>query len=95
MEIFLSQKSYRLELLAYFGKSGRNSCDLPMIANTHIDKSSGLGIVFPSYKELSNVRSLYMSLVGKLCYLSVAPRPDLRFIVSSLSHVLKNLSQEY
>ena len=71
-----------------------NPCDMPMIANTRIDKNSCPEIDSSSFKDLSTVRSLYMSLVGKLNYLSVVSRPDLCFVVSSLSQVLKNLSQE-
>ena len=35
-----------------------------------------------------------MSLVGKLNYLAVVSRPDLSFVVSSLSQVLKNPSHD-
>ena len=36
-----------------------------------------------------------MSLVRKLNYLSVVSRPDLSFVVSSLSQVLKNPSHDH
>ena len=72
-----------------------NPCELPMIANTRIDKIPCPEKDSFSFKDLSKVRSLYMSLVGKLNYLSVVSRPDLRFVVSSLSQVLKNPSPEH
>ena len=36
-----------------------------------------------------------MSLVGKLNYLSVVSRPDLRFVVSFLSQVIKDPSHDH
>ena len=39
-KITFSQKSYILDLLSCFGMSDCNPCDLPMTANTRIDKSS-------------------------------------------------------
>ena len=67
-----------------------NSCDLPMTANTRIGKSSCPVLESDSFNDLSKIRSLYMSLVGKLNYLSVVSRPELSFVVPSLSQVLKN-----
>ena len=52
-------------------------CELPMIANTHMDKSSYPENDYPPYKELSTVPTLHMSLVGKLNYVSVVSRPHL------------------
>ena len=72
-----------------------NPCDLPMTANTRIYKSSGLDLESDIFKDLSKSRSLHMSLVGKLNYLSVVYRPDLSFVVSSLSQVLKNPSHDH
>ena len=63
-----------------------------MTANTRIDKSCCPDLETDTSKDLSKIRSLYMSLVGKLNYLSVVSRPDLSFVVSSLSQVLKNPS---
>ena len=94
-EITFSQKSYILDLLSCFGMSDCNLCDLPMTANTRIDKSSCPDLEFDTFKDLSEIRLLYMSLVGKLIYLSVVSRPDLSFVVSSLSQVLKNPSQDH
>ena len=92
VKINFSQKSYILDLFSCFGMSDCNPCDLPMTANTRIDKSSCPDLESDIFKDLSEIRSLYMSLVGKLNYLSVVPRPDLSFVVSSLSQVLKNPS---
>ena len=43
-----------------------NPCDLPMTANTRIDKSSCPDLETDTLNCLSKIRSLYMSLVGKL-----------------------------
>ena len=94
-KITFSQKSYILDLLSCFGMSDCNPCDLPMTANTRIDKRSCPDLESDTIKDLSKIRSLYMSLVGKLNYLSVVSRPDLSFVVSSLSQVLKNPSQDH
>ena len=94
-KITFSQKSYILDLLSCFGMSDCNPCDLPMTANTRIDKSSCPDLESDTFKDLSKIRSLYMSLVGKLNYLSVVSRPHLSFVVSSLSQVLKNPSQDH
>ena len=67
-----------------------NPCDHPMTANTKIDKSSCLDLESDTFKDLSKVRSLYMSLVEKLNYLPIVSRPDLSFVVSSLSQILEN-----
>ena len=72
-----------------------NPCDLPMTAKTRIDKSSCRDLESDTFKGLSKLRSLYMSLVGKLNYLSVVSRPDLSFVVSSSSQVLKNPSHDH
>ena len=72
-----------------------NPCDLPMTANTRIDKSSCPDLESNTFKDLSKIRSLYMSLVGKLNYLSVVSRPDLSFVVSSLGQILKNPSHDH
>ena len=72
-----------------------NSCDLSKTANTRIDKSSSPDLESDTFEDLSKLRSLYMSLVGKLNYLSVVSRPDLSFVVSSLSQVLKNPSHDH
>ena len=94
-EIIFSQKSYILNLLSYFGMSDCNPCDLPMTANTRIDKSSFADLEFNTFKDLSTNHSLYMFLVGKKNYLSVASHPDLSFVVSFLSQVLKNPSHDH
>ena len=91
-KIIFSQKSYILDLLSCFGMSDCNCCDLPMTANTRIDKSFCSDLESDTFKDLSTIRSLYMSLVGRLNYLSVATRPGLSFVVSSSSQVLKNPS---
>ena len=72
-----------------------NPCDLPMTANTEIDKSSCPDLESDTFKDLSKLRSLYMTLVGKLNYLSVVSRPDLSFVLSSLSQVLRNPSHDH
>ena len=89
-QITFSQRSYILDLLSCFGMSDCNPRDLLMTANTRIDKSSCLVLNSDTFKDLSKIRALYMSLVGKLNYLSVVSRPDFSFVVSSLSQVLKN-----
>ena len=61
-----------------------------MTENARIGKSSCLDLESDSFNYLSKFRSLYMSLVGKLNYLSVVSRPDLSFVVPFLSQVLKN-----
>ena len=94
-KITLSQKSYILDLLSIFGMSDCNPCALPKIANTRIDKSGCPELNSNEFRDLSKMRTLYMSLVGKLNYLSVVSRPDLSFVVSSLSPVLKNPAQEH
>ena len=94
-KITFSQKSYILDLLSCFGMSDCNPCDLPMTANTRIDKSSCPDLESDTFKDLSKIRSLYMSLVGKLNYLSVVSRPDLSFVVSSFSQVLTNRSHDH
>ena len=90
-----SQKSSILDLLSCFGMSDCNPFDLPITANTKTDKSSCPDLESDNFKDLSKIRSLYMSLVGKLNYLSVVSGPDLIFVVSSLSQVLKNLSHDH
>ena len=94
-KITFSQKSYILDFLSCFGMSDCKPCDLTMTANTGIDKSFFPDLEADTFKHLSKIRSLYMSLVGKLNYLSVVSRPDLSFVVSSLSQVLKNLSHDH
>ena len=94
-EITFSQKSYILDLLSCFGMSYWNPCHLPMTASTRIDKSSCPDLESDTFKDLSKIRSFYSSLVGKLNYLSVVSRPDLSFVVSSLSQVLKNPSHDH
>ena len=84
-EITFSQKSYFLDLLSCFSISDCNLCDLPMKANSRINKNYCPDLESDSFKDLSNIRSLYMSLVGKLNYFSVVSRPFLSFVVSSLS----------
>ena len=93
-KITFSQKSYILDLLSCFGMSDCNPCDFPMTANTRIDKSSCPDLESDTFKDLFKIRSLYMSLVGKLNYLSVVSRLHLSFVVSSLSQVLKNPSHD-
>ena len=66
-----------------------------MTAKTKIDKSSCLDLESDTFKDLSKIRSFYMSLVGNLNYLSVVSRPDLSFVVSSLSQVPKNPSHDH
>ena len=90
-----SQKSYILDLLSCFGMSDCNPCDLPMTANTRIDKSSCPDLECDTFNDLSKIRSLFMSLVGKLNYLSVVSRPDLSLVVCSLSQVLKSPSHDH
>ena len=90
-----SQKSYFLDLFTCFGMSDCNPCDLPMTAKTRIAKSSFPDLESDTFKCLSIIRSLYRSLVGKLNYLSVVSRPDLSFVVSSLSQVLENFFHEH
>ena len=72
-----------------------NPFDLPMTTNTRIDKISCPDLECDTFTDLSKIRSLYMSLVGKLKYLSVASRPDLSFVVSSLGQVLENPSHDH
>ena len=62
-----------------------------MTAYTRFNKSSCPDVESDVFKDLSKIRSFYMSLVGKPIYLSVVSSPDLSFVVSSLSHVLENL----
>ena len=94
-KITFSQKSYISDFLSCFGMSDCNPCDLHMTAKTRIDKSSCPDLESDTFKDLSKIRSLYMSLVGKLIHLSVVSRPDLSFVVSSLSQVLKNPSHDH
>ena len=75
--------------------SDSNLCDLPMTAKTRIDKSPCPDLETDTFNDLSKIRSLYMSLVGKLNYLSIVSRPDLSFVVSSLSQVLKSPSLDH
>ena len=88
LDLIFSQKSYFSDLFSCFGMSDCNPCDLPMTANTRTDKNSCPDLESDTFKDLSKIRSLYMSLVGKMKYLSVVSRPDLSFVVSSLSQVL-------
>ena len=90
-----SQKSYILDLLSCFGMSDCSPCDLPMTADIRIDNSFCPDLEADTFKDLSKNCSLYMSLIEKLNYLSVVSRPDMSFVVSSLSQVLKNLSRDY
>ena len=64
-----SQKSYTLDSLSCFGMSDCNHCDLPMTANTRIDKNCCPDLESDTFKDLYKFRSTYMSLVGKLNYL--------------------------
>ena len=66
-----------------------------MTANTRIDSSSCPDLEADTFKDLCKTRSLSMSLVEKLNYLSVVSRPDLSFVVSSLSQILRNLSHDH
>ena len=70
-EITFSQKSYILDFLSCSGMCDCNLCDLPMTANTRIDKSFCPDLESDTFKDLSEIRSLHMFLVGKLNYLSV------------------------
>ena len=72
-----------------------NPCDLPMTTNARIDKNSCADLESESFKDLSKLRSSYMSLFGKLNYLSVVPQLDLKLVVSSLGQVLKNPSHDH
>ena len=94
-KISFSQKSYILDLLSCFSMSDCHPCDLPMTANTRIDKSSCHDLESDTFKDLAKIRSLYMCLIGKLNYLSVVSRPVLSFLVSFLSQVLKNPSHDH
>ena len=94
-ETTFSQKSYILDWLSCFGMSDCNPCDLSMAAKTRIDKSSSPDLESDTFKDLSQFRWFSMSLIGKLNYLSVVSRPDLSFVVSSLSQVLKNPSHDH
>ena len=71
-----------------------NPCCLLMTAKTRIDKSSCTDLEYDASQNLSRVRSLYMSLVGKLNYLPVVYRRNLSFVVSSSSQVLNNPSHD-
>ena len=75
--------------------SDYSPCDLPMTGKTIIDKSSCLDLDSDAFKALSEFRSLYMTSVGKLKYLSVVCCPDLSFVVSSSSQVRRNLSRDH
>ena len=94
-KITLSRKSYILDLLSKFGLSDCNPCELSMIANTRIDKCCYPQFDSKEFRDLSKMRTLYMSSVSKLNHFSVVSRPDLSFVVSSLSQVLKNPAQEH
>ena len=94
-KITFSPKSYILDLLSRFGMSDCNACDLPMTANTRITRRSCPDLESDTFKVLFKIRSLFMSLVGKLNYLSVVSRPDLSFVVSFLSQVLKYPSHNH
>ena len=94
-EITFSKKSYILDFLSCFSMSDCNPCDLHMTAITRNDKSSCPDLESDTFKDLSKIRSLYMSLVGKSNYHSVVSRPDLSFVVSSLSQILKNPSHDH
>ena len=93
-ESIFSQKFYILDLLSCFGMSDCNHRDLPMTANTRIDKSFCRDLESDTFTGLSKIRSLYMSLGGILNYLLVVSRPDLSFVVLSLIQVLKNPSHD-
>ena len=75
--------------------SDHNPCDLSTATNNRIDKSSCPDLESDTLKDLSKIRSLYMSSVGKLNYLSIVSRPDLSFVVSFLSEVLTNPSHDH
>ena len=70
-------------------------CDLPTTAKTRINKSSCLDSKSDTFNDLPEIRSLYMSLLGKVNYLSVFSRPDLSFVISFFSQVLKNPSHDH
>ena len=74
-EINFSHKFYTLDLLSCLGMSDCNPCDLPMTQNARIGKSFCPDLESDNFKDLSKIRSLYMSLVGKLNYLSVVSVP--------------------
>ena len=59
-KITFSQKSYILDLLSCFGISDCNPCDLPMTANTRIDKNSYPDLESDTFKDLSKIRLLYV-----------------------------------
>ena len=94
-KITFPQKSYISDLLSGFAMPDCNTCDLPMTANTRIDKSSCPDLESDTFKDLSKIRSLYICLVGKLNYLSLVSRPDLSFVVSSSNQILKNRSHDH
>ena len=77
-----------------FATKDCNPCGLPMTAITWTDQSYYPDLESDTFEDFSKIRSLYISLVGKLNYLSVVYRPDLSFVVSSLSQAHKNPSHD-
>ena len=71
-----------------------NPCDLLLTIITKNDKCLCLEIESDASKDLSNNRSLYMSLFGKLKYVSIVSQLDLSFAVLA-SMVLRYLKDTF
>lgn len=90
-EIVLSQSKYVQDLLSDFSMSDCKPRNLPAVPNYNLSKGSSEEPELLSEED----HALYRSIVGKINYLSVVTRPDLAFIVSSLSQYLSKPTAEH
>lgn len=78
--IFICQRRYAQEVLSRFGMQNSNAVKNPMVPGTRLSKDKG---------RMSVDETLFKQLVGSLMYLIVT-RPDLMYIVSSISRFMTN-----
>ena len=89
-KIQVNQKKYVFEILKRFQMTDCNPINTPADSSSKLSKSSCPEPDTEEAKSMTEYHSLYRSLVGNLLYLAVVSRPDISFIVSTLSQFLNN-----
>ncbi|MBW0555084.1 hypothetical protein O181_094799 [Austropuccinia psidii MF-1] len=80
----LSQAHYIESLLMLYGMENSQPVVTPMVPGLHLKEAS-----LEQKEAFKNLKISYCSAVGSLSYLSVATRPDISFVVTSLSQFLE------
>ncbi|MBW0535535.1 hypothetical protein O181_075250, partial [Austropuccinia psidii MF-1] len=80
----LSQAHYIESLLMLYGMENCRPVVTPMVPGLHLSEAS-----LEQKEAFKKLKISYCSAVGSLSYLSVATRPDISFVVTSLSQFLE------